>query len=112
MLRPPVTVSAGSARSFASAAASVPSIPLALAKATPVASAALTGGAAPRAARPPPDSTIARWNSPLPSGEAISAWIENPPADSPNTVTCAGSPPNAAMLRFTHCSAAIWSMKA
>jgi hypothetical protein len=48
------------------------------------------------------------------------AWVNNPsasgidnsvvtfiaPADSPATVTRAGSPPNAEMLRCTHCKAA------
>ena len=29
-----------------------------------------------------------------------------PPADSPNTVTCPGSPPNAATFSCTHASAA------
>ena len=32
-----------------------------------------------------------------------------PPADSPKIVTREGSPPNAAMLRFTHSSAATMS---
>ena len=32
-----------------------------------------------------------------------------PPADSPAMVTLDGSPPNAAMLSCTHCSAATWS---
>ena len=31
------------------------------------------------------------------------------PADWPMSVTLAGSPPKAAMFRFTHCSAATWS---
>ena len=35
---------------------------------------------------------------------------EIPPADSPKIVTRFGSPPNAAMLRFTHCKPAIWSI--
>ena len=32
-----------------------------------------------------------------------------PPADSPNSVTLDGSPPNAWMFAFTHCRAATWS---
>ena len=43
------------------------------------------------------------------SREAISALTEMEPADSPAIVTCRGSPPNAAMFRCTHCSAATWS---
>ena len=35
---------------------------------------------------------------------------ENAPADSPPSVTCLGSPPNAAMLRWTQRSAACWSI--
>ena len=33
------------------------------------------------------------------------------PADWPNTVTCAGSPPQAWIWSCTHCNAAIWSSK-
>ena len=36
----------------------------------------------------------------------------NDPADSPKIVTLPGSPPNAAILSFTHWSAATWSIKA
>ena len=50
---------------------------------------------------------MALWKSPAASGEAISALTANDPADSPKIVTLPGSPPNAAMLSFTHCSAAI-----
>ena len=57
-----------------------------------------------------PLSPIARTKSPFASGEATSALTEAEPADSPKIVTLSGSPPKAAMLRFTHWSAAIWSM--
>ncbi len=53
---------------------------------------------------------IALANSPLARGEVSSMCTEPPPADSPNTVTLAGSPPKAEMLRRTHFRAAIWSM--
>ena len=56
-------------------------------------------------ARPPPDSTIALWNSPFASGEIMSALTDPPPADSPKIVTFVGSPPKAAMLLCTHSSA-------
>ena len=45
---------------------------------------------------------IARRNSPAARGMASSAATDPPPADSPNTVTRSGSPPNAAMLSRTH----------
>ena len=45
---------------------------------------------------------MTRVNSPLASGEAISALAACEPADSPAIVTLAGSPPKAAMLRLTH----------
>ncbi len=61
------------------------------------------------AARPPPDCTIALWNRPWASGEVMSVLTEPPPADSPNTVTLPGSPPNAAMFFWTQRRAAIWS---
>jgi hypothetical protein len=48
---------------------------------------------------------------PFASGEVMSTAIDTAPADSPNTVTRSGSPPNAAILSFTHSSAAIWSSK-
>ena len=41
----------------------------------------------------------------------MSTAIDTAPADSPNTVTRCGSPPKAAILSFTHSSAAIWSSK-
>ena len=47
---------------------------------------------------------------PRESGEIMWAAIEPPPADSPKIVTWFGSPPKAAMLRWTHLSAASWSM--
>ncbi|OIQ63555.1 hypothetical protein GALL_549040 [mine drainage metagenome] len=61
--------------------------------------------------QPPPDSTMARLKSPLAEGVASRASVLIPPALSPATVTLAGSPPKAAMLRFTHWSAAIWSIR-
>ena len=57
----------------------------------------------------PPLSEIARWNSPFASGDWSSVKVLRPPADSPNTVTRAGSPPNAAMFAFTQRSASIRS---
>ena len=56
-------------------------------------------------------SAIARWMSPAAIGLAIKAWTLVPPADSPKIVTLSGSPPNCAMFRSTHWSAAIWSRK-
>ncbi len=53
-----------------------------------------------------PLSPMAPAISPLESGDAISALTEIDPADSPAIVTLRGSPPNAAMLSRTHCSAA------
>ena len=61
-------------------------------------------------ASPAPDSEMALTNSPSASGEDISTCTDPAPADSPNRVTFLGSPPNLAMLRWTHCNAAIWSM--
>jgi len=55
----------------------------------------------------PPDMITALANSPLVSGDVTSICTETPPADSPTMVTLAGSPPNAAIFRFTHFSAAI-----
>ena len=59
-----------------------------------------------------PLSMIAFWNSPRAPGAASSRLTSCDPADSPAMVTLFGSPPNFAMFRFTHCSAAIWSIKA
>src|ERR1051325_3503280 len=53
----------------------------------------------------PPLSLIARGNSPALAGDATCAQVSNEPADSPNSVTLPGSPPNWAMLSWTHCSA-------
>ena len=112
----PLTMASGvSARSAFSASAPSAVMPALAAKATPSASADGDPPApgwliwriemGPRD-RPPPDSTIALWNRPFAIGEIISALTDPPPADSPKIVTFAGSPPNAAALRFTHCSAA------
>ena len=56
-----------------------------------------------------PLSPIARWNKPFESGEAMSARTSMEPADWPKMVTLPGSPPNCAILSWTHWSAAIWS---
>ena len=56
---------------------------------------------------PAPLSAIARWKSPLASGDAVRLWTALAPADCPATVTREGSPPNAAMLSCTHRTAAI-----
>ena len=58
-----------------------------------------------------PLSPMARWNRPCESGDAMSALTAKEPADSPKIVTLPGSPPNAAMFFFTHCSAATWSSR-
>src|SRR6187455_3455421 len=50
----------------------------------------------------PPLSEIARWKSPLASGEAASWLTAMPPADSPKIVTLPESPPKAAMFFCTH----------
>jgi hypothetical protein len=52
---------------------------------------------------------IARRNSPFAEGMARSAATIPAPADSPNTVTAAGSPPNPAMFSATQPSAATTS---
>ena len=54
---------------------------------------------------------IARRNKPRAAGAPSSAPTLWPPADSPATVTRAGSPPKAAMLSRTHSRAAIWSSR-
>ena len=56
-----------------------------------------------------PLSPIARTKRPLASGEAISALTASEPADLPTIVTLSGSPPKAAMLRFTQYNAATTS---
>ena len=48
---------------------------------------------------------------PSAAGLANNARTEVAPADSPNTVTWSGSPPNAAMLSRTQASAASWSRR-
>ena len=57
-----------------------------------------------------PLSPIAFWKSPRARGVAIWTLTEYEPADSPKIVTFEGSPPKAAMFRWTHRSAAVWSM--
>ena len=52
---------------------------------------------------------IARWKRPRAAGAASSAPIDIAPADSPNTVTRAGSPPIRSACSRTQASAAIWS---
>ncbi len=58
---------------------------------------------------PLPLCTTARANSPCARGMLSSELTLMPPADSPATVTRAGSPPKAATLSRTHSSAATWS---
>ena len=53
-----------------------------------------------------PLSPMAPAISPRDKGDAISALTAIDPADSPPIVMWFGSPPNAAMLRLTHFSAA------
>ena len=54
-----------------------------------------------------PLSTTTRLKRPFAGGMAASAPTMIAPADSPAMVTLLGSPPNAAMFRLIHCSAAI-----
>jgi len=75
------------------------------AKATPVFSVSASGFGG-RVAMRAPLSPIAPAIIFFESGEAISALTEIDPADSPATVTCFGSPPNAAIFFCTHSSAA------
>jgi hypothetical protein len=58
-----------------------------------------------------PLCAIARWNSPLAAGDPTSAAVMLAPADSPNTVTLPGSPPNAPMFCCTQRNAASASSK-
>ena len=58
---------------------------------------------------PAPLSAIACANNPEASGIDSNVVTLIAPADSPATVTRAGSPPNNEMLSCTHRSAAIWS---
>ena len=60
---------------------------------------------------PGTDWAMARRNRPLASSIASRAAITPAPADSPNTVTLAGSPPKAAMLSLTQRSAATASSR-
>jgi len=106
---PSTTWSGGSARSLSSAFGSSAAMPLAAAKFTPTCSTSANAGL--RDAPSPPDSTTAFANRPCASGDVSNALTDMPPADSPMIVTLDASPPNAATLRLTHCSAASWSMK-
>ena len=54
---------------------------------------------------------IARASRVLASGWATTEASRIEPADSPNAVTWSGSPPNAPTSAFTHCSAAITSLR-
>ena len=54
---------------------------------------------------------IARRNRPRAAGAPSSAPTLIAPADSPNTVTQSGSPPNASMFSRTQASAASWSRR-
>ena len=78
------------------------------------------GGAGSSAGRPPYRFTFALRDgrmtfanptaySPLGRRFAVNALTANEPADSPPMVTFFGSPPNAAIFRSTHWSAATWS---
>ena len=58
-----------------------------------------------------PLSISARENSPCASGLATSRQVSTAPADSPNTNSRFGSPPNLAMFVCTQRSAAIWSRR-
>ncbi len=60
---------------------------------------------------PGTDCATARLNRPRAASMASSAAMTPAPADSPNTVTLAGSPPKAPMLSLTHCSAATASSR-
>lgn len=53
----------------------------------------------------------ARAKSPSDEGAVSCTQTEPPPADSPATVTCAGSSPKAATFSCTHLRAACWSMR-
>src|SRR5215467_14906625 len=81
--------------------------PRLLAKAVPCRSAACLLGVG----KMHPLSAIARENRPNAVGEAMLAQTLAPPADSPNIVTLAGSPPNANALPCTHRIAACWSIR-
>ena len=87
------------------------SAPTAWANLTPFCSVSARVGVGMVVEKNAPLSPIARANSPLASGEAICALTENDPADSPAIVTCAGSPPNCAMLSRTHSTARRWSSR-
>jgi hypothetical protein len=54
---------------------------------------------------------MALLKRPWAGGATSSRLMEMPPALSPKIVTSPGSPPKAAMLRFTHSRAAIWSIR-
>ena len=56
-----------------------------------------------------PDCTAARWNRPLAPGMARTVEVFAPPPDWPKIITLPGSPPNASILAFTHCSEATMS---
>ena len=60
---------------------------------------------------PGTDWAMARWNRPFAAGIASSAAITPAPADSPKTVTFAGSPPNCSMFSWTQRSAATASSR-
>ena len=59
----------------------------------------------------PPLSPMALAMRSFDSGEAMRELTEKEPADSPKTVTLLGSPPKAAMLRWTQARAAAWSRR-
>ena len=55
------------------------------------------------------ETEMALANRPFAAGIVISVCTETAPADSPNSVMLLVFPPNAPILRRTHCSAASWS---
>ncbi len=77
--------------------------PAAAASASPCFSAVCSGLEMPVQA---PLSMMTRWKRPSLFGETMCRQALMPPADSPNRVTRAGSPPNAPMFALTHASAA------
>ena len=70
-----------------------------------------TGSEEPGPPNEAPLSSMTARNSPLASGDAWMQLTAIEPADCPKIVTLAGSPPNCAMLCWTHSSAAIASIK-
>lgn len=55
------------------------------------------------------DCSAARWNNPFALATPSKMCVLAAPADSPNKVTCSGSPPKYRMYLFTHSSAVTMS---